>query len=65
MRRIPGTHAPNVKNRSSKNLSCFTKMRPIVRCINTEQLNRWANANVTGAAKELSRRRAKADKKAN
>ena len=56
MRRIPGSHAPNIKNSSSKHLSVFTKYRPIVRCVSGEMLQQWANANVKGASAEIKRR---------
>lgn len=63
MRRIPGSHAPNIKNRSSKHLSVFTKFKPIVRCVNGEILQRWANANVRGASAEIKRRAEKKSKR--
>ena len=38
MRRMPGTHVPNIKNRSSKQLIWFTKIRPVERSMSNEQL---------------------------
>lgn len=38
MVRIPGSHAPNVKNRSSKHLIWFTKMKPALWSMSGDQL---------------------------
>ena len=54
MRRIPGDHAPNTKNRSSKHLSMLTKIRPMVRCMSNEALSK---GNVDRAAREIERRK--------
>ena len=64
MVRIPGEHAPNIKNRSSKHLICLTKHRPYLRTVSNEELDKLAG--VPGAAKESKRRinkRAKKDAK--
>lgn len=63
MRRVPGSHAANIKNRSSKQLSVFTGFRPIVRCVNNETLQRWANNSARGASAEVKRRAEKRAKK--
>ena len=63
MRRAAGSHAPNIKNRSSKHLSVFTKRKPIVRCVNNAQLEKWANLNIAGAYAELKRRQEKKSSK--
>lgn len=60
MRRIPGSHTPNIKNRSSKHLSWLTKMKPIVRSMNNEEL---AKSKLPEAHKELIRRQKKNEKK--
>jgi len=68
MVRIPGSHAPNVKNRSSKHLIPLTKVRPIYRCLSNaalEALSRGDGKNKGDydAQKELNRRQKKRDKK--
>jgi hypothetical protein len=63
MTRIPGEHLPNIKNRSSKHLIWFTKIRPILRCVNNEVLTRWSNNGHRSAYAELQRRKNKKDKK--
>ena len=63
MIRVPGEHAPNVKNRSSKQYICMTKIKPIVRCVNNETLTKWANGGLAEARAELARRKAKREKK--
>ncbi len=60
MRRIPGSHAPNIKNRSSKHLSWLTKMKPIVKSMSNEAL---AESKLPEAHKELNRRQKKREKK--
>ena len=61
MVRVPGEHAPNIKNRSSKHLICLTKHRPYIRCVNNELLDKLAGT--PGAAKEARRRANKRAKK--
>ena len=63
MRRLPGSHEPNNKNRSSKQYTWLTKLKPIVRCVNNTILTEWSNTKVEGAYTELKRRQAKHDKK--
>jgi hypothetical protein len=55
MVRTPGSHIPNIKNRSSKHLIPFTKIRPIVRCVSNEQLQKWNNGSYE-VTKEIQRR---------
>lgn len=65
MVRVPGSHAPNAKNRSSKHLIKFTKCKPAVRSMSNAAL---AEYNTTEAHKELKRRndkRAKREAKGN
>lgn len=64
MIRVPGEHAPNVKNRSSKQYICMTKIRPIVRCVNNDTLTKWSNSGCREAYAELQRRKTKKEKKA-
>lgn len=40
MTRIPGSHEPNCKNRSSKHLRWFTGRKSAVRSMSNEMLNR-------------------------
>lgn len=61
MVRVPGEHAPNIKNRSSKHLICLTKNRPYIRSVNNELLEKLAGA--PGVAKEARRRANKRAKK--
>ena len=67
MRRIPGSHVPNIKNRSSKHLAAFTKLRPIYRSLSNAALEEMAKGDGKhknyDAEKELNRRRKKRDKK--
>ena len=56
MRRIPGTHVPNIKNRSSKQLIWFTKIKPVERSMNNEQLKDLSKKGYKLADKELTRR---------
>ena len=63
MTRVPGEHAANVKNRSSKQYICMTKIRPIVRCVNNETLTKWSNGGCREAYAELQRRKTKREKK--
>jgi hypothetical protein len=55
MRRLPGSHIPNIKNRSSKHLSWLTKIKPIVRSASNEQLQQWNNNN-PDVTREIQRR---------
>ena len=59
MQRLPGSHPPNIKNRSSKHLAWLTKIRPIVRCVNNEQLNALVGISSYNVAKEIQRRKTK------
>ena len=61
MRRIPGSHEPNTKNRSSKQLVPLTKYRPAIRSMSNEALTAM---NSKEALKERTRRAKKAEKKA-
>jgi hypothetical protein len=63
MRRLPGSHEPNNKNRSSKHLHWLTKIRPIVRCVSNEQLNKWAGKNSLNINAEIERRKKRRAKK--
>ena len=56
MRRIPGTHVPNIKNRSSKQLIWFTKIKPVERSMSNEQLKDLSKKGYKTADKELTRR---------
>ena len=60
MIRLPGSHAPNIKNRSSKHLGWLTKMKPIVRSLSNAALN---ELNTPAANKEKKRREVKRAKK--
>jgi hypothetical protein len=60
MVRVPGSHAPNIKNRSSKHLICMTKMRPIVRTMSNAALNALGSSE---ARSELQRRQKKREKR--
>ena len=51
MRRIPGTHVPNIKNRSSKQLIWFTKIKPVERSMSNEQLKDLSNKGYKPADK--------------
>lgn len=72
MVRIPGGHAPNMKNRSSKHLMCLTGMRDAYRCMSNAELEALVNAVndksksscAWQAQKELNRRHKKRAKKA-
>jgi hypothetical protein len=64
MRRLPGSHEPNNKNRSSKQYGWLTKLRPIVRCVNNEQLNKWLGKASTNVNAEIERRKKRQLKKA-
>lgn len=60
MIRIPGSHVPNIKNRSSKHLLWHTGMKPAVRSMSNEALSKLSGSEVT---KEIKRRRDKAAKR--
>lgn len=60
MVRIPGEHAPNSKNRSSKHLIPLTKCKPVVRSLSNAAL---AEYNTKAAQAEKARRKRKHDKK--
>lgn len=68
MVRIPGSHAPNIKNRSSKHLIPLTKVKPVYRSLSNAALEAMAkgdgkNKGDYDAQKELNRRHKKHDKK--
>ena len=63
MRRMPGTHVPNIKNRSSKQLIWFTKIKPVERSMSNEQLKDLSKKGYKLADKELARRSNKKTKK--
>ena len=56
MRRIPGTHVPNIKNRSSKHLIWATKIKPAERSMSNQQLMELSKKGYKLADKELTRR---------
>ena len=60
MIRVPGSHVPNIKNRSSKHLGWLTKMKPAVRSLSNAALN---ELNTNAANQEKKRRQAKRAKK--
>lgn len=60
MIRLPGSHMPNIKNRSSKHLGWLTKMKPAVRSLSNAALNELTTA---AANKEKARRQKKRAKK--
>lgn len=60
MVRIPGSHPPNIKNRSSKQNIWFTKMKPSVRSLSNEALQKLSSE---AATKELKRRANKKNKR--
>ena len=68
MVRIPGSHAPNIKNRSSKHLIPLTKCRSFFRTLSNAALEEMAKGDGKNrnydAQKELNRRQKKRDKKA-
>lgn len=61
MRRLPGSHEPNNKNRSSKHLNWLTKQKSPYRSMSNEAL---AALNNTEALAERTRRAKKNEKKA-
>lgn len=60
MVRIPGEHPPNIKNRSSKQHILLTKIKPAVKSMSNEMLNKY---NTPDAVKERKRREKKHQKK--
>lgn len=67
MVRIPGSHVPNIKNRSSKHLIPLTKLHSIYRCLSNSALEAATKGDGKidyNAQKELTRRQKKQDKKA-
>lgn len=68
MVRIPGSHAPNIKNRSSKHLIPLTKCRSFFKTLSNAALEEMAKSDGKNngnydAQKELNRRHKKHDKK--
>ena len=61
MRRIPGGHSPNVKNRSSKHLILLTKQRSVYRSMSNAAL---AEVKDPEARREEQRRAKRREKKA-
>lgn len=66
MVRIPGSHVPNIKNRSSKHLIPLTKVKPAVRSMSNAMLEEIAKGDgkhrCRVAEAELERRRKNFDK---
>lgn len=60
MVRAPGSHPPNIKNRSSKHLFCLTKHKSIFRSMSNEALKAY---KCSEAQDELHRREKKREKK--
>lgn len=60
MIRIPGSHPPNIKNRSSKHLIPLTKCKPYVKSMSNDELAKYTGDDVI---RERKRRKAKRDKK--
>ena len=60
MRRTPGEHAPNAKNRSSKQLVGLTKVKPFYKSLSNDAL---AEYKTKGAQQERERRAKKRAKK--
>ena len=60
MRRILGDHAPNAKNRSSKQLVGLTKVKPFYKSLSNAAL---AEYRTNGAQQERERRAKKRAKK--
>lgn len=59
MRRLPGSHPANIKNRSSKHLGCLTGHKPAVRSMSNSALSEF---NTTEARNEVRRRNKKHEK---
>lgn len=62
MVRAPGSHPPNIKNRSSKHLIKLTKIKSAYRSMSNEALYKKQKAGDNDASKELNRRAKKASK---
>jgi hypothetical protein len=66
MVRIPGSHTPNIKNRSSKHLIPFTKIKPAIWSMSGDQL-RALSKNFNGKFNiydaEIERRRKNREKR--
>jgi len=62
MRRLPGSHAPNCKNRSSKHLCMLLGQKPAIRSVNNNALQEMANNKCVEAMDELARRHRKSKK---
>ena len=72
MRRLPGSHVPNIRNRSSKHLGWLTGIKPVYRTMSGARLQEIVNAEADKktkgqsywlARKELDRRAKKTAKK--
>lgn len=59
MRRLPGSHPANIKNRSSKHLGCLTGHKPAVRSMSNAALSEY---NTDEARAEIRRRNKKHEK---
>lgn len=66
MIRVPGSHVPNIKNRSSKHLIPLTKVKPAIRSMSNAALEELAKGDgkkrYFPADAELNRRRKNFDK---
>jgi len=62
MRRLPGSHDPNNKNRSSKHLNLLTGLRPAIRSKSNKYLSDRTEDPHDIYGKELSRRKKKKNK---
>lgn len=56
MLRIPGEHAPNIKNRSSKHLMLLVGHKTSYRSMSNERLKELASAGNPMASREAARR---------
>lgn len=54
MRRLPGSHEPNNRNRSSKHLDWLTGIKPVYRSMSNAEL---AATNGMAAKNEIDRRK--------
>ena len=61
MVRAPGSHPPNIKNRSSKHLIKLTKVKSIFRSMNNAALAEYSH--FSDAKREIERRKKKNAKK--
>ena len=64
MRRTPGGHVPNIKNRSSKHLACMTKCKPAVRSMSNAALDQMNTKAASMEKKRRAEKKAKRDAKA-